>query len=460
MSTAVSPQVAVPARLPRLFPLYLTPFEEYMLWDDRADYPMTFVVKMEFDGKLDRDAITNALPRALSRHPLLQANVKPAKGKRQCWVAAEQAAIEISWGTIDEPLELPHGEAIDLRHEVGLRIWIRAAENRCVITTQFHHATCDGIGAYHMLGDWLWFYADLVGEPVASPLPDFDPLQLRMRVKAAYNVERYRDKAGKIRYNRSEATMMAVQTMQSLAAVRSCKPEPAPEPLFPGLCDFEFDKVRYKKLRHVAEARGQTTNELLIQQLLVSLNSWSRIQGARQRGQYCIMMPMDLRDSHTQLNTAANLVTYALIRRRRSECDDSPEMIDALAQQLLKLKHTRHITTFMYVMAFLVRCPTWLKRGFMSRRRLATAIVSNTGDPTKRFSVSFPSKNGLLQAGNLLLTDINGVPPMRNGTRLTISIFTYRRVLKICVRCDPKYFTVANSREFLAHYVAAISNLA
>lgn len=459
MSTAVSPQIAAPARAPRLFPLYLTPFEEYMLWDDRADYPMTFVVRMEFDGKLDRDAITNALPKALSRHPLLQANVKPAKGNRDCWVAAENPAVEISWGAIDEPLELPHGEAIDLRREVGLRVWIRTAEDRCVITTQFHHASCDGIGAYQMLGDWLWFYADLVGEPVESSLPMFDPSQLRMRVKAAYNVERYRDKDGKLVYDRSEEMMMAMQTMRSLAPVRNRKPDAAAEPLFPGLCDFEFDKVRYKKLRHVAEARGQTTNELLIQQLLVSLNTWSEMQRERHRGQYCIMMPMDLRESDTRLSTAANLVTYALIHRRRSECIDSPELINSLAQELLKLKHARHKTTFMNLLAFLVRFPRWLKRGFLSRRRLATAIVSNTGDPTKRFSVSFPSENGLLRAGNLLLTDINGVPPMRNGTRLTISVFTYRRVLKICLRCDPKHFTVADSRAFLAHYVATIEAL-
>ncbi|MCC7336337.1 MAG: chromosome condensation protein [Pirellulaceae bacterium] len=459
MSTAVSPQIAAPARAPRLFPLYLTPFEEYMLWDDRTDYPMTFVVKMEFDGKLNRDAITDALPKALSRHPLLQANVKLAKGNRSCWVAAEQPHVEISWGTIDQPLELPRGEAINLGREVGLRVWIRATEDRCVITTQFHHATCDGIGAYQMLGDWLWFYADLVGEPVESSLPKFDPWQLRMRVKAAYNIDLYRDKDGKITYDRSEAAMMAMQTMQSLAPVRSRKLDAAPEPLFPGVCDFEFDKAQYKKLRHIAAARGQATNELLIQQLLVSLNTWSKKQGERHRGQYCIMMPMDLRDADTRLCTAANLVTYALIRRRRRDCADSPKLIESLAQELLKLKHTRHKTTFMYVMAFLVRLPTWLKRGFASRRRLATAIVSNTGDPTKRFSVPFPMKNGLLRAGNLLLTDIHGVPPMRNGTRLTISVFTYRHVLKICLRCDPKHFTVADSRAFLAHYIASIKSM-
>ncbi|MEZ6077779.1 MAG: hypothetical protein R3C56_19540 [Pirellulaceae bacterium] len=73
-----------------------------------------------------------------------------------------------------------------------------------------------------------------------------------MRVKAAYNIDLYRDKDGKITYDRSEAAMMAMQTMQSLAPVRS-QPESsarAPEPLFPGVCDFEFDKA--KKLRHIA----------------------------------------------------------------------------------------------------------------------------------------------------------------------------------------------------------------
>ncbi|MCM2374734.1 chromosome condensation protein [Aporhodopirellula aestuarii] len=462
MSTAQATQAATPVRSPRLFPLYLTPFEEYMLWDDRVDYPMTFIVKMEFDGEIDRHAITRALPLALDRHPLLQAIVQPAKGNRDCWVAAPNPHVEISWGEIGEPLELPKGEAIDLRSEVGLRVWIRTGEGRCVITTQFHHATCDGIGAYQLLGDWLWFYADLVGEPVDAPLPDFDPLQLRMRVKASYNVERYRDANGKITFDRPEAYRLAIQTMHSLSTKRGKRETPAgdkPEPLFPGLCDFEFDKLRYKKLRHVAEARGQATNELLIQQLLVSLNTWSDLQGDRHRGKYCIMMPMDLREADTRLSTAANLVTYALIRRRRSECVDTPQLIDSLAQELLKLKHTRHTTPFMNVMAFLTRVPTWLKRGFAGRRRLATAIVSNTGDPTKRFSVSFPSVKGLLKAGNLLMTDINGVPPMRNGTRLTISVFTYRRVLKICLRCDPQRFSVEDSRDFLNHYVASIENL-
>jgi hypothetical protein len=470
MSTAqVSQPTAVPKKTPRLFPLYLTPFEEYMLWDDRTDYPMTFVVKMEFEGTVDREAISLALPKALKRHPLLQAIVRPAKGNRDCWVAAPNPEVEISWGMLDQPLELPRGEAIDLRSEVGLRVWIRSGQDangseRCVITTQFHHATCDGIGAYQLLGDWLWYYAEAVGEPNESPLPPLDPLQLRMRVKASYNIERYRDGSGKVMYDRPEAYRMALKTMQSLSSRKPFESAASPsdlpsEPLFPGLCDFEFDKQLYKQLRHAAEARGQSTNELLIQQLLVSLDSWNELQGHRHRGQFCIMMPMDLREAETRLSTAANLVTYALIRRDRSECKDSPALINSLSQELLKLKHTRHCTPFMNTIAFLTRLPTWLKRGFAGRRRMATAIVSNTGDPTKRFSISFPSEKGLLKAGNLLMTDINGVPPMRNGTRLTISVFTYRRVLKICLRCDPKHFSVADSREFLKHYVSSIEGL-
>src|SRR6056297_670290 len=92
---------------PRLFPLYLTPFEDYMLWDDRRAYPMTFVVQMKFEGSIDRSAITAALPLALARHPLLRAIVRPAKANKDCWVAAANQDVEISWGPLDRSLELP-----------------------------------------------------------------------------------------------------------------------------------------------------------------------------------------------------------------------------------------------------------------------------------------------------------------------------------------------------------------
>lgn len=462
MATVEQSPPTTDTRQPRVLPLNLTPFEDYMLWDDRSEYPMTFVVQMEFDGAIDRSAIQMALPDALARHPLLQAIVQPAKGNRDCWVSAPECQVAINWGDLSDPIELTDGEAIDLRQQLGLRIWIRNDDKKAVITTQFHHATCDGIGAYQFLGDWLWYYASYVGLPVDQPLPPMDIKALRQRNKNSFNVENYRLPDGKL--DTAETKSLGWQCLTGVQALAKPQQPNATDKsksraIFPGLCGVEFDKNVYKEIRHVAERRGQSTNELLIERLLVTLRNWNHQQGQHGRRDLCIMMPMDLREIESRMATAANLVTYAMIRRKHDECVESEALIESIRLEMVKLKHNRHRTPFMNMIAHCQRYPTWLKRWLGSRRCMATAILSNTGDPTKRFSVAFPRTKGLLQAGNLSMTDIIGVPPMRSDTRLTISIFTYRRVLKICMRCDPHLFTPEQTQTLLAAYHGSIASL-
>ena len=55
-----------------IFPLPLTPFEEYMLTDDRPGCPMTFLFRLRFSGRFRREAFASALRTAVSRHPLLR----------------------------------------------------------------------------------------------------------------------------------------------------------------------------------------------------------------------------------------------------------------------------------------------------------------------------------------------------------------------------------------------------
>ncbi|MEZ6088813.1 MAG: chromosome condensation protein [Pirellulaceae bacterium] len=370
--------------------------------------------------------------------------------------------MAIDWNDLDAPIELPTGEAIDIRKQVGLRIWIRSNSQQAVVTTQFHHATCDGIGAYQFLGDWLWHYADLVGEAIDEPLPTLDVKLLRQRIRNSFDVEQYRRPDGSLETGPTKTLakqcLFGAQPL-SKPKRRDSEPNASGSNIFPALRGFEFDKDVYKDLRHVAEHRGQSTNELLIERLLVTLRKWNQQQGGKGNRDLCIMMPMDLREITNRMATAANLVTYALIRRKQSQCVESEALIDSIRQEMVMLKRDRFRTPFMNLIAHARRYPTWFKRWFSSRRCLATAILSNTGDPTKRFSVAFPRQKGLLKAGNLLMTDIYGVPPMRLGTRLTISIFTYRRVLKICMRCDPHFFTPEQTQQLLDLYVQSIQHL-
>ena len=435
-----------------------------MVWDDRSEYPMTFVVQMEFAGTLDRAAITRALPLALQRHPLYQAVIQPAKGGRDGWVAASDPTVTIDWGDLDAPIELQDGEAIDIRDGVGLRIWIRADDEQAIVTLQCHHAAADGIGSYQFISDWLWYYASEVGMPVEEELPPLEPHALRDRIRNSFNLENYQDDAGKFDWRSTKALgWQCIKGVQPISAPKGKKSRKSIADGhaidFPGLCSFEFAPKVYREIRRAAEQRGQTTNELLIERLLVTMRQWNEANGQRGRRDLCIMMPMDLRELDTRMATAANLVSYALIRRKQSQCVASEELIDSLRQEMLHLKHQRQCTPFMSMISYIQRFPVGLKKWISSRRCMATAIVSNTGDPTKRFLVPFPRAKGLLQAGNLTMTDIGGVPPMRSGTRLTISIFTYRRVLKICLRCDPHLFDREDTKRFADAYQQSIEAL-
>ncbi len=439
----------------RVFPLNLTPFEEYMDWDDRDEYPMTFIVELEFTGKLDRQALEAALPEALARHPLLRAWIGKGKGNRDGWIAAEQPNPKLDFGELGKPIDLPFGERIDLRKEVGLRIWVRYDDQRAIITTQFHHATCDGIGSYQFIGDWLWFYAQRVGQPVEEKLPDYDPAGPRARNRANYNPDDYRLPNGKIRPEYGELKEVVFK-----GAVPLSRPSPPKRAeSFPGILSTEFNKDEYRSLRLAAESRGQSTNQLLIERLLITVDRWNEQHGQRRSGNYAIMMPMDLRQSGDPNFSAVNVVTYAFVRRSRAGLKDPEQLQDSLREEMVHLMHQRHGGPFMNMIASMRVAPRWFKRFLASKRCLSTAIISNTGDPTKRFNVQFPREGSLIRCGNLRLEDIRGVPPMRMHTRVTISVFTYRRVLKLCMRCDPNCFNSAATQQLLDLYRSEIESI-
>src|SRR5262249_17001477 len=74
--------------------------------------------------------------------------------RRALWVPATNPSTAIDWRDDDSPVSCPRGARIDLTHEGGLRLWMRRGDDgRGVLTLQYHHACCDGIGALQFLGD-------------------------------------------------------------------------------------------------------------------------------------------------------------------------------------------------------------------------------------------------------------------------------------------------------------------
>ncbi len=438
----------------RLFPMHLTPFENYMFVDDRPRYPMTFVVEFEFSGKLLREAFERAIDDALERHPLLRAIIRAAKQNKDCWVDGKGLKPKIDWGEIDDPIEFEDSEFIDLRNEVGLRIWVRRNEQRAVMTAQFHHSVCDGIGSYQFLGDVLWSYARRTGDESLDELPPLDPMALRKRLSATFNPDNFLDNNGKVRAEWGEMLRMIWGRMDALKQNRSAS-QVGPQP-FPGIKSCCMDKDEYREIRLAAQELGQTPNDYMLEKLFLAMKEWNRhhrwIPWPQVLG---VMLPLDLREQGIQF-PAANIVTYSFVRRRGRKLNDRELLVKSLREEISALKRDRQYTTFMNMIVGGHFYPKALKRIVGPERCLATAILSNTGDPTKQFYAQLPREKSVIRCGNLMLEEVSGVPPLRPKTHATLSIFTYRRQLKICVRCDPHYFSTDDTQQFLDTYMNTI----
>jgi NRPS condensation-like uncharacterized protein len=439
------------------FPLHLTHFENYMLKDDRPSNPMTFVVRFEFSGKAEPDALNQSLEFALERHPLLRAIVGPAKRGADCWIASE-AKAEINWGSLQDPFDCPSGEYIDLRREPGLRLWVRGDESRSILLAQFHHAACDGIGSYQFLGDLLWKYAKLTSDAELPDLPELDPVALRSRAAASYAVENFRKPNGKFRGELGEFWNLAVRQQTPLTPMKRFAP-PASECSFPGIFSHSFGKKEYKSIRLAAQEKGQTTNECLIEHLFAAIYDWNCQNGrSEKRQRLAVMVPMDLRQPENETFSATNCVTYAMLRRPSRELTDRSKFSESLGHQMSVLKRQRHSSSIMNICASMRRFPRIAQFALNRTHCLASAVLSNTGDPTRSFYIDFPREGGKLRCGNLLLESVAGVPPMRTQTNVTVSVFTYCRVLQLSVRCNPNQFSDADTQAFLRLYVKHISS--
>ena len=443
---------------PRLFPLHLTPFEHYMFVDDRPAHPMTFVVQLRMSGTLDREAFTDAVHSSLTRHPLLTAIIGPGKGGKDCWIKARDPQPFLNWGLISDPIDFPEGEYINLRKETGLRIFVRHDNESIVVTAQFHHAVCDGIGSYQYLGDLLYEYAIRTGATELPTPVDLPYRRLKDRGRVSYDMSNFLRPDGKPQRMWDEA--LKFMRRSNVALKPDQQPAPTFHASFPSIESHEFDKQQYKALRHAAQANGQIINDLLVEKFFLTLSQWeSKAPWFSQRRHVCVMMPLNLREPTDNDISACNAVSQSFVRYHRRDLKDGTKFRNALGQELRRLKHDRTRIRFMHLMAGAhYFYPKTLQFCMNFKKCLATAILSNTGDPTKQFLTNFPKENGQLRCGNLLLTDVAGVPPLRPGTNATISIFTYRRVLKICVRCDPNQFSRQDTRKLLQLYIENIQS--
>ena len=449
----------------RFSPLHLAPIDDFFRLDDTADYPMAFTSHLKFSGEIQRVPFERALVEALSRHPLLRSLIKPAKAGKPCWVSAGDLMPKIYWGNLGDEFKFESTERIDLTEEVGLRIWIHTDDDKSEILLQFHHACCDGTGAYRFIGDLLAEYGiqttfDEADAPVVE-LCDSSLLRDRRGKMAgsaitgsnSQSIRRALEHMFGVFFRKISPLSLPRRNAKSDNAAIS-RDERIP---YPGIVTRVFPKSEYKALRDAASSVGAMFNDLLLAEMFGAMRDWNRACGVTKKQRLRIMMPNDLRGKDDITMPAANMTAYTFITRSTDECDDQAALLKSLRDETLLIKRDQSGKRFVDAIMLGQRVPGLVKWLIGRNRCLATVILSNVGDPSRRFLARFPREGGKVRCGNVRLDSISGVPPLRPLSRSTLSIVTYGREFAINVRCDPNTFTLDDANKFLDMFAARLA---
>ncbi|MBI3463145.1 MAG: hypothetical protein HY000_08820 [Planctomycetes bacterium] len=448
---------AVRPGVDRLLPLHLTPLELFMCADDRPAFPMTFAIVVRLSGTIDRGAFEAALEDTLERHPLLTAVVRSAKSGRPCWVSAKNARPTVNWQPASGPIPSVGWEPIDIVTETGLRIWARATASHCELVLQFHHAAADGVGAYRVIGDLLAAYSIHAAGGGAARLAPVDPAQLRRRMHAILAAASCKSSRRLVWQALRTTARILARRIAPLTPPRRGRAAGEPVGAVPVIATMTLDRAAHERLRSAAADLGGTLNDLLLTALFQTLDAWNSRHGALGRGQSLrIMMPTDLRGQEEYDMPAATLTGYTFLTRKARDCLDTRTLLRTVRDETAAIKRERLGTRFVDFVTALAKLPWLLRLAVQWNRCMATAVLSNVGDPSRRFTASFPRVGGRCVCGNLVLEEITGTGPMRPKTRTSFNIFTYNRQLTICNSCDPHRFSADDTHELLALYVAQL----
>ncbi len=180
MTDAAPPTPADAAPLPDRLPL--STVERYMLDDDRPSHPMTGVHELVVRGPLDADQLADAVEATRRRHPLL-CRIIDDSGAVPAWIPAPaDAAVAIDRAPAGTPRTHPRGDWLDVRREVGLRIWVRDeaadADGAPVsrLSVAIHHCVADALGGITFLIDLFAHLSAANGGPPPPPAPDVSRL--------------------------------------------------------------------------------------------------------------------------------------------------------------------------------------------------------------------------------------------------------------------------------------------
>ncbi len=444
-----------------------------MLADESSGFPMVFYLKVRLAGVVDRAVMRMAVDDALARHPLLCCTVNRTwRGGH--WVWAGDQVTEPDWDRDQWMSQEPWRQPMDLGATIGLRVWGEQHADHAIITMQFHHACCDGIGAAQFLEDVAIAYARQYALSMGqdADLPEMRAVDLELLKTRSDSVgRRVADLPGSILrriYIILKYTIRyLIQEKRPFLAKSAVRQSERQTGL--GLHSIKLTREETRRLRDVAKQHCASLNDLLVRELMLLSHRWNERVATRKRRLFrfriptiCVLVPTSLRGPRDLELPACNVVSYVFMARPVTLMKRPEELLQTIRDEM-QLVH-QHQAGWLFIQAIqsLQRVPGMF-RFIMRRTRhtcMSTTVLSHMGNLLNGISSRLPREGKSIKMGNLLVEDVCGIPPIRQGTAVAFSTVMIQGALSVSIRCCPDRFSAADSQDLLSELVAQLRQTA
>lgn len=430
---------ALPTTIPQAVGRRLTPFEHYMLADDSDDWPMSFFLRLSFQGTMSFERFEEAFGQTVARHPLLRSLVDFPQGSRPVWRQGSDSRPELRRLGAGECLSRRRLPRLDLSREPGIRAWFAARRDATHVWFQFHHSCCDGMAALQVLQQVFERY---VGRRTATRPSGTSDSDADRRGGDSFSVQKWRGSWPGLHRPAELLRLLRFFGRRPLRvpteAVCLTPHQGMPALVTRVVPDFA---TRWQRHREASPAGG-TVNDMLLASLFAGLATWLQDRGLfRTSRPLRVAVPMNMRRPRAAVDLCENDSSMVFLQRSLRGIVASRDLVCGVSREMSEVKRRGLGASMLKTLAVLAVFPGVLPRVVRRQSQACTTVLSNLG---RVFEYSnLPRTGGKLLLGDAVLDTMDFMVPLRRGVPVAFGVSSYAGQLSICLHYDPRQMSLA-----------------
>ena len=423
-----------------------------MLSQDSSAYPCVIYAKVHFKGKVNPQAMEQAVTDMLQIHPLLQARLAGGSGLTR-WNLEDMPQCAVTWTEAPPDEHWAEDRFVNLRKESGLRVHIHNyvnSENQphCCMFIGVHHACTDGLGLLNAIEDLCAIYHARLNNEAAK---------LRNRVVGLL------EERNRFGLNARKILRLLPKHAVGLLGVRQFlmrKPVPLlPQPSASLLhapkrsilaIRHTFGRDSTSTIQAIATGWGVTLNELLACSIFEGIAEFrAQRQAQRPEDWLRMMIPVNMRNHADDFKqSACNIVSSVFLDRTPQQIANSVELLKSIHDEMELIKRNRLALIFSYSLWFRSKLNRGRPTPIPAERCQTTLVFTNLGKPFRKS----PALNAehKLTAGDLTLETVELLAPLAPLVAAAFSVIYYSKCLHLSLRYDQRVLDTPAAESLLA----------